>query len=95
MGVGGSFGMIQARDIHCALYYCPISTTSDRRASEPRGWGPLLAHLARPGSRRRGPGLGGGAQVGEDRAAAGSCWAGLQVELAGEGLQVGAGEDAI
>ena len=34
-------------------------------------------------------------QVGEGRAAAGSCWAGLQVELAGEGLQVGAGEDAI
>lgn len=64
-GWGSSFGMIQARYISCALYfyYYPISSSSDHQASEPRGWGPLLAHVARPGSRRLRPGLGGGVQI--------------------------------
>ena len=44
-GVGGSgdgFGMIQGHCIHYALcfYYGYISSTSERQALDPRGWGP-------------------------------------------------------
>ena len=43
-GQGNGFGMIQVRDIYCALYfyYYYISSTSDRQALDPGGWGRLL-----------------------------------------------------
>ena len=43
-GGGDGFRMIQAYCIYCVLYfyYYYISTTSDHKALDPRGWGPLL-----------------------------------------------------
>ena len=43
-GQGDGFGMIQAHYIYCALYFCYyyISSTSDRQALDPGGWGPLI-----------------------------------------------------
>ena len=42
-GRGNGFRMIQAHYIYCALYFhsYEISSTSDRQALDPRGWGPL------------------------------------------------------
>ena len=39
---GGVLGMIQTHHVYCALYfYYYISSTSDRQALDPEGWGPL------------------------------------------------------
>ena len=44
-GWGGGFGMIQARYIYCALYFCYyyISPTSDHQALDPGGGGPFAS----------------------------------------------------
>ena len=45
-GVENGFGIVQAHYIYCALYsyYYYINSTSDHKALDPGGWGPLT-HL--------------------------------------------------